>query len=98
MNGELVVIDHREDGVKVHEGARFGDIEGKDLLEAGVLQQIAGKGLRAGDGGALGQADGHDVLGEHEHVAALDGVAVGQVVPHLIVLRGKVAVVEEHVL
>ena len=98
MDGELVVIDHRKDGIEVHERAGLGDIEGKDLLEAGVLQQVAGKGLRAGDGGALGQADRHDVLGEHEHVAALDGVAVGKVVPLLVLLRGKVTVVEVHIL
>ena len=77
MDGELVIVDHREHGVEVHERARLGNVEGEHLLKVGVL---------------------HDVLGKHEHIAALDRVAVGQVVPHLVVLRGKVAVVEEHVL
>ena len=98
VNGELVVVDHRENGIKVHERACFGNVEREHLLEARVLQQVARKVLRAGNGRALGQADGHDVPREDEHVAALDGVAVGEVVPHLVLRRGKVAVVEVHVL
>ena len=97
MDGELVVVDHREHGVEVHERARFGNVEGQYLLKSGVLQQVARKRLRAGDRRALRKADGHDVLRQHEHVTALDGVAVGQIVPHPVVRRGKVAVVEEHI-
>ena len=28
MNGELVVVDHRENRVEVHERARLGNVEG----------------------------------------------------------------------
>ena len=98
MDGELVIVDHRKDGVEVHERAVLRNVEGEDLLKVRILQQVARERLRAGDRRALGKTDGHNVLRQHEHVAALDGVTVGQVVPHLVVQRGKVSVVEVHVL
>ena len=98
MNGKLIIVDHGKHRVEVHKGAGLGNIEGKYLLKSGVLQQVAGKGLRAGNGRSLGKADGNDVPGKHQHVAALNRIAVAQVIPHLIAGCGKALVIKVHIL
>ncbi len=83
MDGVLVHVNLGEHGVQMHEGAALGDIEGQHGadLGLGIGEQVAGRRLDGVGAGALGNADGQGVLGEVEHVAALDvGVEVAVVV------------------
>ena len=83
MDRVLVVVDLGEHGVEMHERAAARDVErehGADL-RFGIGEEIAGRFLDGVRGGTLGDADRERVLGEVEHVAALDvGVAVAVVV------------------
>ena len=74
MDGVLVVIDLGEDGVKVHERAAVGNVEGQygADLGVGVGKEIACRGLDAVGGGALGDTDRDGVLGEVQYIAALN--------------------------
>ena len=67
----------------MHEGPVFGDVKGQHLGKAHLGgekplgQQLNGPGL-----GALGDADGHHLGGEHQDVAPLHGGGGGPVVVH----------------
>ena len=84
MHGVLVHVDLGEHRVQVHERAADGDIEGQHRADLGVGagEQVPGGGLDGVGAGPLGDTDGQGVLGEVQHVAALDiGVEVAVIVP-----------------
>ena len=78
---ELVVIHLGQDGVQVHGGTHTGNLQGQDRADRGffVGKELLGDVFNGFGGGPLGDADGHNLVGEVQHVAALQRVVLGAV-------------------
>ena len=72
MDRELIVVDHREYRIEMHECPGLRDVHYDDLLELAALQQVAGKSVDRGSGGPLAHADGYRLVVQDQDISAFD--------------------------